>query len=157
MRPRIGITTSRESNVDRYVAYVEAAGGEAIVLRPGTPTSLEQLDGLLLSGGVDVHPRHYGQVPDPTVLIDEERVEALRRVHVFSDLPEELIAAASAQPQQAAAASGGVPDGLTARLNSPNSQVSWTWPSTPISAGYGRRRSVMKARSGTTGCTSSMA
>jgi putative glutamine amidotransferase len=73
VRPRIGITTSRLARIDRYTAYVEAAGGEPVVLRPGDEVSLDQIDGLLLSGGLDVDPRHYGEPPDPTVEIDEER------------------------------------------------------------------------------------
>jgi putative glutamine amidotransferase len=73
VRPRIGITASRSARVDRYVDYVAAAGGEPIVLRPGQPVRLDTLDGVLFSGGVDVDPRHYGQAPDPTVEVDEER------------------------------------------------------------------------------------
>jgi gamma-glutamyl-gamma-aminobutyrate hydrolase PuuD len=72
-RPRIGITTSRSANVDRYAAYVAAAGGEPIVLRPGDPTPPEALDGVLFSGGVDVDPCHYGQEAEPSVEVDEER------------------------------------------------------------------------------------
>jgi putative glutamine amidotransferase len=73
VRPRIGITSSRSANVDRYVDYVAAAGGEPVVLRPGQPAPLEALDGLLFSGGVDVDPRHYGQAPDPGVEVDADR------------------------------------------------------------------------------------
>jgi gamma-glutamyl-gamma-aminobutyrate hydrolase PuuD len=72
-RPRIGITTSRAASVERYISYVDAAGGEPVVLRPGDQTSPEALDGLLFAGGVDVAPRHYGQEPEPSVEVDEER------------------------------------------------------------------------------------
>lgn len=73
MRPRIGITASRSAFMERYVSYVESAGGEARVLRPGDSVDLEQLDGLLLSGGVDVHPRHYGREVEAELSLDEER------------------------------------------------------------------------------------
>jgi putative glutamine amidotransferase len=74
LRPRIGITASSAAIMDRYVSYVESAGGEPRVLRPGDTVDLEQLDGVLLSGGVDVHPRHYGQTIDhDAVTIDEAR------------------------------------------------------------------------------------
>src|SRR5438128_266029 len=73
MRPRIGITTSRTANVDRYADYVAAAGGQPVVLRPGDPTQPETLDGVLFSGGVDVDPRHYGQAAEPSLEVDEER------------------------------------------------------------------------------------
>ena len=73
MRPRIGITSSRSANVDRYAAYVRAAGGDPVVLRPGDEPAPAALDGLLFSGGVDVDPRHFGQPPHPSIEVDEER------------------------------------------------------------------------------------
>jgi putative glutamine amidotransferase len=73
LRPRIGITASRSAEMSRYVDYVEAAGGEARVLRPGDTVDLEQLDGVLFSGGVDVHPRHYGRQVEAALSLDEER------------------------------------------------------------------------------------
>lgn len=77
MRPRIGITTSTGAvhHVGRYVDYVASAGGEPIVLAPGDAAPIEELDGVLLSGGADVDPRVYGQEPEPTVVVDAERDE----------------------------------------------------------------------------------
>jgi putative glutamine amidotransferase len=73
MRPRIGITASqtREPALGRlynavsvsYARGVLEAGGLPILLPvlPGTELEqLEHLDGLLLSGGVDVDPEHFG-------------------------------------------------------------------------------------------------
>ena len=68
-RPRIGITTSPRRGAAYYVAYkraVEAVGGDAVDLPPGT-ASLPDLDGLLLPGGWDVDPALYGEKPDPKV------------------------------------------------------------------------------------------
>jgi putative glutamine amidotransferase len=73
MRPMVGVTlgdgdepglhTMRED----YVRSVEQAGGVPVVLppvRPGdVPALLDRLDGILLSGGVDVDPALYGQAP----------------------------------------------------------------------------------------------
>jgi gamma-glutamyl-gamma-aminobutyrate hydrolase PuuD len=75
MRPKIGITTSKGAlrHIDRYVDYVVNAGGEPIVIVPGEAPPLEELDGVLLSGGADVDPREYGEEPDPTVVVDAER------------------------------------------------------------------------------------
>ncbi len=71
MRPWIGITTyqretegrSRFTLPDTYVEAVRRAGGRALLLAPGEQEPgalLERLDGLLLSGGGDLHPRTAG-------------------------------------------------------------------------------------------------
>jgi putative glutamine amidotransferase len=73
MQPRIGITVSqtREPGLGRlynsvslsYARGVLEAGGLPVFLPvlPGTETAqLEHLDGVLLSGGVDVDPEHFG-------------------------------------------------------------------------------------------------
>ena len=82
----IGITTRRgdagwvERNTRNYIAAVRQLGAVPIVLAPDTPAVLPNgktyapdslgrfdpallaaLDGLILSGGGDVHPRHFGQ------------------------------------------------------------------------------------------------
>lgn len=98
-RPRIGITTrsSQARVVDRLRWYVESvrwAGGEPVILAPDDPhrPPLESLDGLLLSGGGDVHPRWYGQPIAGTEAdsIDEARDEmeiTLARAALATDLP----------------------------------------------------------------------
>jgi len=64
-RPRIGITGRDPQHVKDYCDAVEAAGGEPAPLFPGAQASpealLDDLDGLILTGGRDVHPAHYGQ------------------------------------------------------------------------------------------------
>lgn len=82
----IGITTRHgdagwiERNTRNYVAVVRQFGAEPIILSPDLPAVLpdsrsyapdtsgrlsleilDALDGLILSGGGDVHPRHFGQ------------------------------------------------------------------------------------------------
>lgn len=80
MIPRIGITGLTRT-VDRrrltgvgqaYVSSVCAAGGLPLVLPPMTATdygaaAAATLDGLILSGGADVDPAHYGAVPHPAL------------------------------------------------------------------------------------------
>lgn len=68
MTPKIGITYSNEIKVETYAAAVRAAGGEPVLIAPGN-TTMEGLDGLLLSGGIDVNPKLYGQERHP--LADE--------------------------------------------------------------------------------------
>jgi putative glutamine amidotransferase len=67
-RPIIGITTYGRNNsglfgIDvEYVDAVRRAGGIPILLPPGERDQaeiLDQLDGLILSGGGDVQPSHY--------------------------------------------------------------------------------------------------
>lgn len=74
-RPLIGITTWRRFiDTDlgsgrpahtlgtEYAAPIEAAGGAVVLLPPtaGVDDVLDRLDGLVLSGGEDVHPSRYG-------------------------------------------------------------------------------------------------
>ncbi len=65
-RPRIGIAGRDPDHVKDYRDAVEAAGGEPVPLFPGAQASpdglLDDLDGLILTGGRDVHPAHYGQL-----------------------------------------------------------------------------------------------
>lgn len=85
--PRIGITgvTRSVSGTDRtgvnaaYVRAVLRAGGVPLVLSPiigieHNTVLLEALDGLVLSGGDDVDPAHYGHAPHPDLgAVDAQR------------------------------------------------------------------------------------
>jgi putative glutamine amidotransferase len=88
-RPRILVTARRTppdadaATVERYTRSrryytdaVRAAGGEPLVVAAGDPIP-ETFDGVLFSGGADVHPRYYGQAIDEsvraTLTIDDER------------------------------------------------------------------------------------
>ncbi len=103
-RPRIGITAGSDGLdpngaprrwLSRYIQAVEAAGAEAVILRPGdgSPDSLLRgLGGVLFTGGPDVHPKYYGAQVDPTagVEVDPIRDEfevPLARLALGRDLP----------------------------------------------------------------------
>ncbi len=85
MKPIIGITTnwrpedalSGEVNLnDGYARSVIAAGGVPVLIPPQADTDAlaEHLDGLLIPGGADIDPRHYGESPHPkTEIISEAR------------------------------------------------------------------------------------
>jgi putative glutamine amidotransferase len=96
----IGITTRRgdaewiQNNTRNYLAVVRAAGAEPIVISPDIPAVLpdgrafapdaqgrmgtqilDALDGLILSGGGDVHPRYFAQ---PLAGAEPESIDLLR-------------------------------------------------------------------------------
>jgi putative glutamine amidotransferase len=74
-RPRIGVTLefadSQIQEVERRVrTAVEGAGGLAVIVPPSDDpaswqTAYERLDGVLLMGGSDVDPAHYGAERHP--------------------------------------------------------------------------------------------
>ena len=87
MTPRIGVTglTRAVSGADRsgvnsaYVRSVLRAGGIPLILSPLLGPELaghvvETVDGLLLTGGDDMDPSHYGEAPHPSLdPIDPQR------------------------------------------------------------------------------------
>lgn len=81
--PLIGITTYERNEAEQFVlyaAYVDAvrrAGGVPVLLPPGEGNSdrlIQRLDGLVFTGGGDIHPDHYNGDFHPTIYkIDVER------------------------------------------------------------------------------------
>ncbi|MFF0093836.1 gamma-glutamyl-gamma-aminobutyrate hydrolase family protein [Streptomyces canus] len=82
VRPLIGVSTYLESGARwgvweleaallpaGYPRLVQRAGGLAAMLPPDAPeyaaATVARLDGLVVAGGPDVEPVHYGAVPDP--------------------------------------------------------------------------------------------
>jgi putative glutamine amidotransferase len=90
MAARIGITPC--ARLDDYVESVTRAGGKAIVLRPAddAETAIGRLDGLLLTGGLDVDPALYGEAAHPMTHAapDRDRFEVpLSKAAMARDLP----------------------------------------------------------------------
>lgn len=84
-KPLIGITTEFDERGEytlpgEYVAAVRRAGGIPVLI-PGGEADWEQilalLDGLILSGGGDVHPEHYGSPGHPAVYAVDPQRDAL--------------------------------------------------------------------------------
>jgi putative glutamine amidotransferase len=83
VRPLIGITTTGRDERGRvrlntlYVDAVRRAGGVPILLPPGEAAPdelLERIDGLILTGGGDLDPAHYGGAAHATIYgVDAER------------------------------------------------------------------------------------
>lgn len=99
--PVVGITlgdadrTGYHALREAYVRSVEAAGAFALLLPAQAPAAaeavLDRLDGLVLSGGVDVDPALYGCAPHPKLgRVDRARDEfeiALTRLALRRDMP----------------------------------------------------------------------
>jgi gamma-glutamyl-gamma-aminobutyrate hydrolase PuuD len=106
-RPIIGITSYAPEQVSwgvwevaaaliplTYVDAIERAGGRPVILPPsedGVEETLDALDGLLLSGGEDLDPAHYGAEAHPEtrgVRPDRDRAElALLEGALARDMP----------------------------------------------------------------------
>ncbi|HUQ95445.1 MAG TPA: gamma-glutamyl-gamma-aminobutyrate hydrolase family protein [Bryobacteraceae bacterium] len=59
--PRVGITYSVDGKLAPYAEALRRAGLEPVPLAAPGPSSIEGLDGILISGGADVNPSRYGQ------------------------------------------------------------------------------------------------
>jgi putative glutamine amidotransferase len=113
-RPLIGVTTSEVRLEDQvrltphgepprremslgltYLRAIERAGGIPVVIPPlaidATPSLLAHLDAVMLSGGPDIHPDAYGEIPHPELgptWRDLDATElALGRQATAADLP----------------------------------------------------------------------
>ncbi len=93
---RAGTQRPLYGNNRAYCKAVEMAGGTAVLIPHFEDLSAleplcSRLDGLLLPGGVDIHPRAYGEEAHPllgTVNLDEDRLElALADYFLEMDFP----------------------------------------------------------------------
>ena len=92
---RVGNWEGAYALPEPYVAAMRAAGARVALLPPGQPVEPEELlapfDGLLLAGGGDIEPAHYGAAEHPTqygVDPDRDLLElALARAAVGLELP----------------------------------------------------------------------
>jgi putative glutamine amidotransferase len=113
-RPLIGVTTSEVRLEDQvgltphgepprremalgltYLRAIERAGGIPVVIPPleveAIPSLLAHLDGVVLSGGPDIHPEAYGEAPHPELGPTRRGLDAtelaLARQAIATDLP----------------------------------------------------------------------
>ena len=88
MPPRIVVTVAAPANQadpdlgrrrnERYAESIRRHGGEPVLIDASVATldrdrALAAMDGLLLSGGADVHPSHYNQPIDGSREIEPDR------------------------------------------------------------------------------------
>lgn len=106
-RPLIGITGRKDNSArlhnspliavgETYIRAVHKVGGTPVILPPVVQaddwaTLLNQLDGLLFSGGEDIAPVHYGEAPESWLGgVDDERDDAelgLARLALNQQMP----------------------------------------------------------------------
>lgn len=110
----------------RYVASIDRAGGLAVVVPPlpdgadedDARAVLSRLDGLVLSGGVDVEPSRYGEPPHPSLQPsrpDRDNSElTLARVSGTDDVP--VLGVCRGMQVMAVAAGGSLEQHLPDRL-----------------------------------------
>ena len=80
MAPVIGVTYGYDVGDDctnNYIRAVRDHGGIPYPLYPGVPDfEFSDIDGLLLTGGGDIHPDYFGEPWDPTLAsVDKDRDE----------------------------------------------------------------------------------
>jgi putative glutamine amidotransferase len=61
----VALTFSDASRIGPYVKALEAAGLVVNAIGPGEVVRLEEIDGLVLSGGIDLNPKLYGEQMHP--------------------------------------------------------------------------------------------
>ena len=61
MAAKVGVTDCGDAKIAAYENAVRMSGLEPVRLKAGKYDSLDDLNGLLLSGGADINPRRYGQ------------------------------------------------------------------------------------------------
>ncbi len=80
MKPRIAVTADAGARPEKYLAAVEAAGGEPVVFEPtDAPDSgrcLQRARGLLLTGGRDLDPALWGEAKHPKARLMDPRRQA---------------------------------------------------------------------------------
>ena len=95
MKPIIGITFSSENitgTAKNYIRAIEEHGGIPLKLYPGVPNfKLDDIDGLLLTGGGDIHPDYFDQEWHPSLkYVSEDRDELelpICREAIEADIP----------------------------------------------------------------------
>lgn len=91
MKYRVAVTYREPEKLGAYVNALSSCGIEAIPLLPDRKHSIDEFNGLLLSGGTDINPYLYGQeriavTDEPDCLRDEMEKQLLKEALV-SNLP----------------------------------------------------------------------
>jgi putative glutamine amidotransferase len=71
--PRVLVSFRFADKAESYLAALCAAGMEPVPCQPGSPFNVSGVQGLVLTGGNDLMPSWYGQLPEPE--LDQTDVE----------------------------------------------------------------------------------
>ena len=63
MKKKVAVTFTNEQKLQPYLRALQSVGVEPVPVSPSDPTSLQGIDGLLLTGGPDVNPALYNEQP----------------------------------------------------------------------------------------------
>jgi gamma-glutamyl-gamma-aminobutyrate hydrolase PuuD len=91
MTTRVALATRSEAKAEPYRRALEQAGLDPVMYIPGSQQSLDDVGGLVLTGGTDVDSELYGETRQPeTQMPDRERDDyelSLLRSGLAKDLP----------------------------------------------------------------------
>ncbi len=88
---RVAITYHRDDKVGSYAAAVREAGMEPVLLKAGRDVpSLNGVQGLLLSGGVDVSPALYDEAPHPETEVPVPERDEMERSLLMQALAQDF-------------------------------------------------------------------
>jgi gamma-glutamyl-gamma-aminobutyrate hydrolase PuuD len=79
MSKRVGITYRSRKGAEPYEQALRAVGIEPVLIKPGDEAPIEELDGLLLSGGSDLNPRLFGEEPNPATDEPDDARDAMEQ------------------------------------------------------------------------------
>src|SRR5580704_11380472 len=87
---RVGVTYSNPDKAEPYRRALEAVGLEPVLIDPDHPQPIDNLDGLLLTGGTDVNPELYHQEPHSATEAPDDARDALERSLLESALTRDI-------------------------------------------------------------------
>ena len=90
MPKRVGVTYRDSGKVVPYEKALREVGLEPVLIRPGDSEPVDGLDGLLLTGGVDVNPRLFRQEPHEANDKPDDERDALEQRMLESALEQDL-------------------------------------------------------------------
>jgi len=62
---KIAVTYEDSGKVERYKAALQMVGLEPVPVKAGQRLAIDEVDGVLFTGGPDIEPKLYGQAPEP--------------------------------------------------------------------------------------------
>jgi len=86
LKPIIGVTGPDNGGLSAWLFTrfaVWRAGGKAVRITPSQPVDSKELDGLILGGGADIHPRRYTQVFDTDEITSKKPGKGVKNLFLF--------------------------------------------------------------------------